>query len=105
MSSGDADYVFAIAQPASHSLRAEYLHCQRVAEYCMVVEIPFLHHAAQPLAAVRNTRCVSFSGREGPTLPGNGARTGSGLAECCEQLFSDFCGGRHLVTRETLSLD
>jgi hypothetical protein len=49
------------------------------------------HHNGR--SAVRNTCCVSFSGGEGSTLADNGARTGSGLAECYEQRFTDFCGG------------
>jgi hypothetical protein len=72
---------------------------------CIISEPAVVNTGAASAPAVRNTHCLSFSGREGSTSPGDGARTGSGLAQRCVRMFSDFCGGRHLVTRETLRLD
>jgi hypothetical protein len=55
--------------------------------------------------AVRNTRDGSFRHWKEQALSGERARTANAVVRYDEQRSSEFCGGRHLVTRETLSLD
>ena len=65
---------------------------------------PTLARATSPW----NSRALtdgSFRHGKERALSDEGARTANAVVRYDEQGSSEFCGGRHLVTRETLSLD